>query len=124
MLVDIKKLFSRGNVSLIISNLIDILGAPVAVQAADGTFLIGDSSSILQDKYNIELSGEVIGWVMGGEGASHVADVLNHLASKEYEKKTLARETLERYKELTLLYEITEKIASSLPRNVTLALFG
>jgi GAF domain-containing protein len=51
---------------------------------------------------------------MGQEQAELVATLLTHLANKEAEKDSLADETLERYRELNLLYDLSEKLAVSL----------
>jgi sigma-B regulation protein RsbU (phosphoserine phosphatase) len=40
--------------------------------------------------------------------------LLSHLAEREFEKKTLGHETLERYKEINLLYTVSAKMASCL----------
>jgi adenylate cyclase len=51
---------------------------------------------------------------VGQERAGLIAALLTHLADKEVEKEALADETLERYRELNLLYHIGETIGASL----------
>jgi GAF domain-containing protein len=60
------------------------------------------------------LEGETIGYVMGGSQAAPLAELLAQLASKETEKKALANEVLGLYREVNLLYNLSEKLASSL----------
>jgi class 3 adenylate cyclase len=112
--VNLKKLISKKEIYSIINEIINTIDGSVAVQDADERFLMGKDSKNLLGRYPVELSGEVIGWVTGGEKSSTVASLLTHIAGREFEKKTLARETLDKYKELILLYDISEKIASCL----------
>lgn len=65
-------------------------------------------------RYPIEIKGKTIGWVSGREKAPAIALLLSYLAQKEMEKKALARETLEKYKEINVFYDVTEKLAATL----------
>ena len=116
--VRLKKLLKK-EAGLVIQHIIQAIGAPMAIQDADGKLLLGDDREIWEHSYPIELEGTVLGWVSGEENAASVAALLSHLASREYEKKTLSAETLERYKEINLLYTISQKMALCLdPREV------
>ncbi len=66
------------------------------------------------ESYPIELSGEVLGWVRGGEGAKSVTKLLAYFAKTEQEKKQLAHEALDKYREITLLYNISQKLTACL----------
>lgn len=116
--IRLKKLLKKETGS-VIHSIIQALEIPVAIQDAKGNLLFGEEIDPVSGKYPIELDAEVLGWVMGDEKASVVASLLSHLASREYEKKTLSVETLEKYKEINLLYTISQKMASCLdPREV------
>jgi class 3 adenylate cyclase len=112
--VNLKKLISKKEVYPIVNDIINTIDNTIAIQDADGRFLMGKDSKNLLSKYPVELSGKVIGWVIGGEKSSTVASLLTHIAGREFEKKTLARETLDKYKELILLYDISDKITACL----------
>ncbi|MFP4037824.1 MAG: adenylate/guanylate cyclase domain-containing protein, partial [Desulfobacteraceae bacterium] len=60
------------------------------------------------------LEGRTLGWVYGGAGARVAVDLIMHLAHRELERRSLAAETLERYKELHLLHRLSESISSRL----------
>jgi GAF domain-containing protein len=62
----------------------------------------------------VEIEGNIIGWVMGDDRVLPIVSLLNSLAALECEKKILARETLEKYREINLLYNISEKISTCL----------
>jgi serine phosphatase RsbU (regulator of sigma subunit) len=72
-----------------------------------GTFFEGTRHPILLN------SETILGWVIGDtEDAVFLADLISYIVQKELESKLLAQETLSKYKELTLLYELGEKISN------------
>lgn len=86
----------------------------VAVQDAGGKTVFGDTRQ-LAARYPVCVKDAVVGWVVGDRaGAESVASLLSHLAALEVEKKALGRETLEKYKEITALSSVTEKLAANL----------
>jgi HD-GYP domain-containing protein (c-di-GMP phosphodiesterase class II) len=67
-------------------------------------------------RYPVNVAGELIGWVSGGDKVAPIASLLSYQAEMEAEKKTLANETLNKYKEITLLYDMVEQVSSCLDR--------
>ena len=65
----------------------------------------------LYGRFPVYFHDQIIGWVSGGAGALSVAKLLAYQAQLEEEKKLLAKETLEKYKEINLLYNLTEKLS-------------
>src|SRR4028118_992784 len=116
--ISLKRLLAKKEVSSILNDLLKVIDTPITIQDIDGKLFIDidiDNDRIQPlEKYPVELAGEVIGWVIGGEKASFVASLLSHLLKNELEKKTLARETLDKYKELNLIYNISERITACL----------
>lgn len=113
--VNLKRLVGRKKeASSIINHLISAMDTSIGVKDADGQLLLGVDDKNPTDKYPVELEGETLGWVIGGKQAAAVASLLIYLTGKEAEKKTLATEVLDRYRELNLLYDISEKLTSSL----------
>jgi len=107
---DLGSLLKKG-IYMLIANLCD---EPFLIQNVGGLVLHGNSDDQYTAKYPIEFQDEVIGWVSGGKRALSISKLIVHFATCEYEKKALARETLAKYRELILLYDITEKLAASL----------
>ena len=87
-LVRLKKLLKKETAS-IVQGIVETLGIPIGIQDSEGKLLFGEGESFSSGKYPIELEGEVLGWVGGSEKASSVALLLSHLATREFEKKTL-----------------------------------
>lgn len=62
----------------------------------------------------VTLDEEVIGWVRGNGRVAAVAEFISYLARQEAERKTLASEALDKYREINFLYNFAEKMASCL----------
>ena len=113
--IKLKRIVSaKDGAEPVIAGLLTALAAPIAIHDIEGHLLLGAASEDPAHKYPVELGGKVLGWVSGGEQAATVAAVLTHLAAKEAEIKTLANEVLDRYREINLLYNISEKLTASL----------
>lgn len=111
--IKLKKLFSQKNsVAPALAVLLDVINPRPGIQDNDGTWLYGGPYSQSQ-KAAIEQGGETLGWVVG-ENAQHVAALVAAIAAKEAEKIALADEVLEKYRELNLLYNLSEKLATTL----------
>ncbi len=117
--VSLKRLIEKKEISCLISDSSCASDHAVAVIDAQGRVLCGNSADSYLSRHAIKLGDDIIGWVLGGERALSVARALSCLATAELEKKALGRETLEKYKEITMLYSITEKLATNLdPKEV------
>jgi class 3 adenylate cyclase/putative methionine-R-sulfoxide reductase with GAF domain len=112
--ISLKRVLAKKEVSSILSDLLKAIDTPIIIQDAEGKLLIDNEKTQPSGKYPVELSGEIIGWVMGDEKAYIVASLLSHWVKNELEKKTLARETLDKYKEVNLIYNIAERITACL----------
>ena len=111
--ISLKKLCAKKEIMEVVDALIQTLGIPVTLKELDGKVIIdrGNKSDRHQEnQYQITLEGEIIGWVEGDEPAKAIARLLELLASQELEKKSLAQEVLDKYRELTLFYNISDKI--------------
>ena len=86
---------------------LDRHGPGVGVINTAGKILHGEHAD--GDRAEIRSGGEVIGHVTG-PNPHDLARMLGFLADRETELRALARESLDRYKELTMLYSISEKV--------------
>lgn len=112
--ISLKKLLSKKEALAAVQAVISGLDAPVFVRDADGALLVGEERADATHTFPVDHEGEPLGWVAGPEKARSLADFLAYLAQREAEKKTLASEALRKYREITLLYDITDKIAACL----------
>lgn len=86
----------------------------VSVQDIQGKWLWGEPVETTSNKFPIILQEETLGWIYGGEEAASVVDLLVHLLEKESEKKQMGSEVLDLYREINLIYNFSEKLASAL----------
>ena len=109
--VDLKKLVLKKECSLI-QEVITATGSVVNIKTADGQSLIGDH--VGGNKcYSITLNDHILGWVHGDENAQVVANLISRLVHQDCEKRALAQELLGKYKEISLLFKLSEKIIDS-----------
>ena len=109
--IKLKRLCQKGSSAKLIQRFIDDRQEPLRIIDQAGELIIGESKQTICYPIEIE-AGKIIGWVYGKESdAELLAAFISYMAQKELESKLLSQETLSKYKELTLLYELGEKIA-------------
>jgi transcriptional regulator with GAF, ATPase, and Fis domain len=113
--IKLKRLLSkRKKAATLLHDLAEVNNITFAVEDVEGQVLLGGGGTDGLTKFPIRLEGTLLGWVIGSQQAAPLAGLIGHLAEKEAEKDTLADGTLEHYRELNLLYNLSEKLAASL----------
>ncbi|MCC5645182.1 GAF domain-containing protein [Nostoc sp. CHAB 5824] len=112
--VSLRKILNKKELPSLLHNLVYQFNTAIDVELVDGTKLISIGEQTAKNRYPIEVSGEIIGWVVGGEQATLLATLLSFLAKQEAEKKVLAKELLERYQEIDLFEDISTQLTTSL----------
>ena len=107
--IKLKKILSNRETREIVSGCIGMLGTPIAIEGLDGTIVTGERNQGI--RFPIEVEDETLGWAIGDDKAANVAGLIASLAIKDRERHALAQETLERYKEISLIYNFIGKIA-------------
>ena len=110
----LEKVMKKREFAPLLLRIVSALETDLAIEDVDGKLLMAAGNPEEGNRYQVNVAGEVIGWVRGTGKAESIASLLSHQAETENEKKTLARETLNKYKEITLLYDSVEKISSCL----------
>ncbi|MDX1413229.1 MAG: GAF domain-containing SpoIIE family protein phosphatase [Candidatus Promineifilaceae bacterium] len=87
----------------------------VAVFDSQGTLLMGDEVQVYNESQTtISANGQVLGWVCGPEkDRQALAALLEYLLAMETEKRELSEEVLDNYRELNLLYNLSERLISA-----------
>lgn len=120
--VKLRKLISQsGDLISIISGIISLSDTPIAVWDMEGNILIdplGTSENEPLETHPIIVENQNLGVVRGGGTAALVAALLSSLASMEEAKKALGKEVLDLYREINLLYNLSEKLSVSLKPTV------
>lgn len=66
------------------------------------------------ERHPIQVEGHTIGWVDGPRPSGGIAAALSYACSRETDKRALAREALDRYRELNVIYELADRIGGNL----------
>ena len=115
---ELKRLIVRHrHVAPMLSMLLAATDARVTITDSDGAVLLDRQDGAAADgadRHAIRVEGATIGWVAGPRPAAAVAAVLSYAASRETDKRALAREALDRYRELNLIYDLAETIGATL----------
>ena len=112
--VSLSKLIKKRALTPLFYRLVSDLETSVVIEDAEGKLLMATDGAERCTRYPVTVTGEVIGWVNGTEKVAVIASLLTCLAESEMEKRALVSETLNKYKEITLLYDMVEKVSSCL----------
>lgn len=120
--VDLKRLIVRHrHVAPMVSALLAGSDARVKISDAAGNVILhreaGPDGDGQTNTYPILVEGQPIGWVEGTKIAVAVAAVLSYASAREADKRSLAQEALDRYRELNLIYDLAETIGATLEVN-------
>lgn len=66
------------------------------------------------ERHPILVDAAPVGWVEGPRPAGAIAAVLSYACAREADKRALAREALDRYRELNLIYDLADQIGATL----------
>jgi len=108
----------RKEARQVVEQLLASFDEPVGVLDGQGRLLLGLSpptGSPGVEKSPIRYQGEVVGWVAGSASPARAAALalVEFLYAQEAEKRALAAEVLDKYRELHLLYRLSEKLVAS-----------
>ncbi len=98
----------------LVAQMVAAIGEPITIEDNDGRVLHGEILGQPGARYPITLDGTGLGWVSGSASARNVAALLDHLLSRESERKALGTEVLHLYREVNLIYSFSEKLAALL----------
>lgn len=114
MPIRLSRFLCRKPVAAAVDGILEVLGNTIGVYDTTGRLVRGADRQRNDKTYPISVNGETVGKVVGDARASAVALLITQMATAEFEKKALARETLDRYKELSLFYSVAEKLSKCL----------
>ncbi|MEP0918933.1 GAF domain-containing protein [Leptolyngbya sp. DQ-M1] len=110
--VNLKRVLKQSEAT--IAALISTLNLPVQIQDDSGKLLQGKPDPAQTEKYPIFAGERLLGWVIGAQDTQIIATILTDFCNRELELKTLADEVLDQYREINLLYNLSEKLTTSL----------
>jgi NCS2 family nucleobase:cation symporter-2 len=84
----------------------------VAVTNIAGEIIAGDPAGRTGSPQDVAVNGTVVGQVWGEHG-SHLASLLNAFLDLSVENRALATESLDKYREISMLYNVSEKLLAA-----------
>lgn len=111
--INFKKLISRKKESALLRDMAEICGCRYAVWDATNAVIAGVDEGF-GERVPVEIDGEILGSVAAEKNAAMLASMLCYFITREAEKVSLVRETLQKYKEITVLYDLAGKMAANL----------
>ena len=122
---DLRRLILRHrHVGPMLSVLLAGTDARVTITDIDGEVILDRQSGTgvgAAEQHPITVEGRTVGWVQGPRPSASIAAVLSYAASREADKRALAAEALDRYRELSLIYDLSESIGASLDTDEVVA---
>ncbi len=120
----LKRIVSRKENAALLKEMLRLIPSEVSIIDHEDRILLGESVATmvvpvspvsLLSKFPIQSASGIIGWVVGDSSSGQsIATLLNYLVTTEMEKKSLATDTLEKYKEINLLYRVSSELGSYL----------
>lgn len=98
-----------------INNIVNLMAKASSVEPSiydqSGRLLFGSEKNLeIESQTAIIFNNETIGWICSSDQRFNMC--LNNLLAIEYEKRALASDTLEKYREISLMYDISTKLAT------------
>ncbi len=113
--VKLKRLLAQKKLRSLLDDLSARLQTPLCVLDATGKPVLGAPAAggaTSPPKHPIEVDGDVVGHVLGDGHAGALASLIGSVAFLDLEKRALAQDTLSRYNELTLIYDMAAKLGN------------
>jgi len=113
--MNIKKLLKQKRFLKAIQGAESISGTFMAIKDTDSNLVYGNEiQESVSQCHPIEINGDVFCWIIGKEKISNIVPILSCVISSEFEKRSVSDDALEKYREINLLYNFSEKISSCL----------
>lgn len=111
--VNLKRLIGRRPLGTVVSDVMRLAGAGATLCDSQGRVLLG-SAAADGPGHPVRAGGKPIGRIFGAGVTAALAAALSALCDQELERRALAAETLERYTEIAMVYELAERVAACL----------
>ena len=115
--VDLRRYVVRHrHVAPLLAGVLAGLDAPVRIfDAADALLLERGVPARPVTRLPITIDGEAVGWVEAAPGPARIVSrLLSYAVARELDKRVLATEALDRYRELSLIYDLADRLGETL----------
>ena len=113
IIVNLEDLLKQKEISAMINILLE--SSSLGIYNVDKVLQLGNPPPSSDQDYPIKVGDNIIGWVRGQQEkqADILAQFLSYIAQQEWENKLLTLDALDKYEELTFIYEFSQKLATS-----------
>ncbi|MBF0518418.1 MAG: HD domain-containing protein [Nitrospirae bacterium] len=110
-LFNLRKFLQKKDTIKLIDSLTNSLGINVCIADSTDTVIYG-ADNRNHSGLPVIVNDASVGWVYGQDTAKSetIVTLLHHMVKTEMERKALATETLDKYNEITMLYDFVEKV--------------
>jgi NCS2 family nucleobase:cation symporter-2 len=108
----LRRLLRKDGVRPTVTAALERAGQGHAITDIDGNVLLGDPGATSETTAPITAGARDVGQAFGPEAAS-LGELVSALAALDDETRAVAGESLQRYRELTMLYDVSERIISA-----------
>lgn len=112
--LNLKSIIKKNGTESLIHSIMHEIKTTAWIEDDSGKILAGEGGQDPPFSYPVTIEGRVIGYVKGDENALIIANILDHLAIKETEKKKLGTEVLNLYQEINMIFNFSEKLAQTI----------
>ncbi len=112
--LNIKKIVNKKKIAAVINDILRLTNASIAIKDNEGNIIFGEKPNDPSCKHtSVHISGEVVCWIAGKKDTENIIPLISYVITSEIERCRLADETLEKYKELNMFYDLSEKTAAT-----------
>ena len=106
-MISLKKILTKKEISDIINTFYTYEQESFFIEDIENNILFGKETRSESTSYPICINKEIIGYIKGTEKCSQIAQMISYIAKIENDKKEVIKDALEKYKQLTLLYDFS-----------------
>ncbi|MEZ7893319.1 MAG: GAF domain-containing protein [Candidatus Wallbacteria bacterium] len=114
MKYDLKKIILKKDIKNLFHELFAAYDNQITIVDASYEYIFGSETVLFpENKMSLKKdSSDIVGYVYGPSEFNKCCMLIQHLIKNEYEKKELADDSIERYRELNLFYSISNNFSS------------
>lgn len=110
--VKLKKLLAKPGLNSLLESLAQELKVALFVTDKQGNLIWGEYQENFAYNYPVLLNEKILGYIYSDKQIPSIAQLLNFTTYQEFEKKSLADETLKKYEEINFLSDISSRLSS------------
>lgn len=108
-MISLKKILTKKEISDIISTFYTYEQESFFIEDLEKNILFGEEKNTAFE-FPIIINKETIGFIKGNEKCNQIAQMISYVAKIENDKKEVIKDALEKYKQLTLLYDFSIRV--------------